>query len=390
MPRYAGQFRTRWIFPLVAAGVLCAPALPAGGRLAGGEIEIQRSHRRAPEWTVRTPDADRTYLYFVGRATNAPSLEAAENDAAADVVRQIVTAIGLEASFNYDRLRSEADVLLADRIELAGNSRIVGLKRIETYYEKQTITGDRSVKTSWNAHVLARYPVESLENETSRLEQLAKARVSTAESQLAESRRMESLGYPHRAWDLVAEALELTGQLSVLTDPATGSRIAMVRQQLVDRARALSIPLRRVSVGELEFPGGDVPADDGGRSIQSALEADLRDEGFGIERSSEAAAAGALPIVSLVVTEETGYKIEPGFHFSRWSAALSISEPGGGSMLFGNVYPLKGFGIDPARAALDAMRKLRTEILPKFAAEAWRHFECNLAGEGKTGRSRSL
>ncbi len=374
-----GKFRLRcnsWLLILLATALATAPVAAAA---TIKKIKTERSHRSAPGWTVRPPETDGRYLYFVGRATGAASLEAAENDAAADVVRQIVTLIGLEASFNYERVRSQAGLLLTDRLELAGDSRIIGLKRIEFYFEKQITKESNSLKNHWNAHVLARYPVESLENETARLEQLGEVRVSTAENLLAQSRRLAASGFNERAWQRVSEGLETTGKLSVVAGPATSSRLAVVRQRLVACARQLSVPLRRVTVDVIELPGD---ANQDGQVLSRSLETALRDKGFAVERGTEAASAGALLLASLALSELNGYQLEPGFHCSRWNAALSVNDPSGRNILFSAEYAVKGFGIDPERAVLDAMRKLRTEVFVKFATQALEHFQYNLAGEG--------
>ncbi len=381
-----GRFRftcNRRLLLLAVAGLTAAVAAEG----AGNPKVVERSHRSAPGWTVRPPETDGRYLYFVGRAGGAASLEAAENDAAADIIRQIVSLIGLEASFNYERVRSQAGLLLTDRIKLAGDSRIVGLKRIETYYEKQTAQEGNSVKNSWNAHVLARYPVESLQNESDRLEQLGQARVSTAEKLLAQGRRLAASGFSERAWGRVARGLEITGTPSVVADPSTSSRLAVVRQRLVDCARELSVPLRRVSVGVIEFPDG---AGRDGQAMSHALESALRNKGFAVERGTEAAAAGALSVVSVRLSELNAYRMQPGFYFSRWHAALSIRDPRDRDILFSAEYPVKGFGADPERAALDAMRKLNTEVFTQFAAQAMERFDYQLAGEGSANAHGSF
>ncbi len=373
MPGKFHFIRNRWLL-LLAMAILAASAAAD----AAEKVRTERSHRSAPGWTVKPPRADGQYLYFVGRATGAASLEAAENDAAADIVRQIVSLIGLEASFNYERVRSQAGLLLSDRLELSGDSRIVGLKRIETYYEKQTAREGNTLKNNWNSHLLARYPVQSLENETARLEQLGQARVLSAENLLAESHRLAASGFNERAWQKIAEGLEATGRLSVVAEPSTVSRLTVVRQRLVECARSLSVSLRRVTVGVIEVPG-DTSQDV--QAISHSLETALRDKGFTVERGTQAAAAGALAVVKAKLAELNAHKLEPGFNFSRWTVLLSISDPSGREILFSDEYQVKGFGIDPERAVLDAMRKLRSEVLTQFAAQAIEQFEHRLAGE---------
>jgi hypothetical protein len=374
----SGSFRSkcnRWLLLLATATLTAAPTTDAADK-----PKVERSHRSAPGWTVKPPQADGKYLYFVGHSSAASSLEAAENDAAAAIVRQIVSLIGLEASFNYERIRSQAGLLLSDRLELAGDSRIVGLKRIETCYEKQTVQEGNTLKNNWNAHLLARYPVESLESETARLERLAQTRVSTAEKLLAEGRRLAASGFKERAWRQLTQGLETTGKISVVADPSTSSRMAVVRQRLVECARNLSVSLRRVAVGVIEVPD-EINQD--GAAISFSLEAALRDNGFTVEHGTEAASTGALAVVELTLTELNANTLEPGFNFSRWNAALSISDPSGRDILFAAEYQVKGFGIDPTRAMLDAMRKIRSEVLAQFAAQAFEQLEYRLAGEDR-------
>ena len=82
----------------------------------GQEIRIETSKRKAPNWVGRVPKADEEYFYFVGRATGLLTLEGAEQDAAADALRQVVAMIGLTPEVSYERLRREAGLLLEDRI----------------------------------------------------------------------------------------------------------------------------------------------------------------------------------------------------------------------------------------------------------------------------------
>ena len=116
-------------FPAAAALFLLLLDSLSAGPAAGGKIQVEKSRRKAPDWTIRVPQADDHYLYFVGRATGARTLEDAESDAAANAIAQIVTAIGVEASFSYDRLRREAELLLEDRLSFSGGSHIIGLER---------------------------------------------------------------------------------------------------------------------------------------------------------------------------------------------------------------------------------------------------------------------
>ena len=187
-------------------GCLFRPGLAAAD--PAPSIKVETSRGKIPKWVNQVPRADEEYFYFVGRATGATTLEDAEQDAAADALRQIVTMIGLTASFSYDRLRREAELLLEDRVSFAGDARVVGLKRLETYYEKVYYhTGD-SLITRYNASLLSRYPRQALAREKARVEQEAIQRVKMAGELLAKADRYESENDQAEALDSYLQALQ--------------------------------------------------------------------------------------------------------------------------------------------------------------------------------------
>ena len=349
---------------------------------AAGKVRVEKSQRTIPDWTRRVPEADENYLYFVGRATGTRTLEDAESDAAANAIRQIVTAIGVEASFTYDRLRKEADFLLQDRLSLSGSSHIIGLKRIESYYEKQIINEGDSVKTTFNAHVLVRYPRESLQTEIARLEQESTDRVQIAEKLLKDALRLEESGAFDGAYRKQIKVVELTQKPSVHLSEAAARRLAMLRHRAIEAARDLSFMLRRISVEPVEI--GDRPSGEMGQAsvFTEALENALLKAGFQPERIEQSIRAEVVPKVIVSCRENGVSSLDAGFYFSLWTATISVLDPRDDSVLLSEVYSAKGFGPDPARAGLDAQRKLRVEVFNTFARQARDKFEKNFGSGG--------
>lgn len=363
------------LFLLFFVSLIVTPA-------AAGKLRVEKSRRTAPDWTRRVPEADENYLYFVGRATGARTLEDAESDAAANAIRQIVTAIGVEASFTYDRLRKEADLLLQDRLSLSGGSHIIGLKRMESYYEKQIFDEGDSVKATFNGHLLVRYPRESLQTEIARLEQESTVRVQIAEKQMAEALRLEESGSLDGAYSKLVKVLELTQKPGVHLSETASRRLAMLRYRAIEAARDLSFMLRRVSVEPVEI--GDRLS--GGMEQTSvfteALENALLKAGFQPERIEQTIRAEVVPKVIASCRENGVSSLDAGFYFSLWTVKISVLDPRDDSVLLSEVYSAKGFGSDSARAGLDAQRKLRVEVFNKFARQARDKFETNFGSGG--------
>ena len=353
----------------------------SAGPLPARTVQVERSHPKPPRWSVQVPEADEVYLYYVGRATGAASLEAAETDAAAEVVRQIVTELGLEAWFSYDRLRSEAGLLLTDRIGLSGDSRIIGLKRVETYYIKQLAERGNTVKTTYDASLLARYPRESFEREVERLNQEAAARAAEAEKRLAAAQEFERKGAWDAAWAGVTAILELTAIPAPRASAGDLRRMLASRQKAADLGRRLGPRLRRLAIRPVEI----LAAENGGQaedeSLTASLENSLQGQGFLPESSDSLVTAGLLPVVETFLSDEGGSMLGTGFHLSRWNASFKVLDPRGKTVLFSEVYPVKGFGADPQRAALDARRKLRVEVIDKFSRVARDKFDNIYPGE---------
>ncbi|MFH1068686.1 MAG: hypothetical protein V1794_03600 [Candidatus Glassbacteria bacterium] len=377
MIRPSGRSRTG----LYLISSLCAFLVFAAQPSQARTVHQERSHSRPPRWTVMVPDADDTYLYYVGRATGAATLEAAETDAAAEVVRQIVTEVGIEAAFSYERLRNEAGLLLDDRIALAGDSRIVGLKRVETYYLKQVIEEKNSVRTTYDVSLLARFPRESLARETDRLAREASARAAESENRLSAALAFEREGAWDAAWAAIEAVFDLTGAPAPAASGRDALRLAESRRKACEGGRRLSPRLRRLTVRPVavQAAAGEAAAVD--EPLTAALENALLEQGFRPDDRDSLAAAGVLPAVEISFTEEETGRLDAGFYLSRWNVSFKVLDPDGRLVLFSEVYTVKGFGTDPQKAVLDARRKLRVEVIEKFSREARDRFNLLFAGE---------
>ncbi|MBN2290168.1 MAG: hypothetical protein JXQ83_12610 [Candidatus Glassbacteria bacterium] len=361
-------------YPRVLLQALLAAScclLSAAGATADStpRIRVEASERRAPKWTVKVPAADEEYLYFVGRATGSTTLEGAEQDAAADALRQVVSMIGLSASVSYERLRREAELLLEDRLAFDGEARVAGLKRLETYYQTVYYRTADSLATRYNASLLVRYPRRSLDLEKARMEQEAARRVTMAGELLAEGAGLESASDADRALDCYLQGLkQLAGPVAILLPAGRRAGYGGLRTDLLSAARRLGLGLGWVAVGPVQMSS----LDDGRTWQDPQLEASLAEAMLehGFRPVARAAPAGVFSLLSARCREEQADNLETGFCLSRWSAAISLLGPDGNTVLVQKVLTAKGFGPDPERAAGDARRRLRDEVFDKFAGEA--------------------
>lgn len=364
-------------------GCLFCPGLAAAD--PAPSIRVETSGRKVPKWVNQVPRADEEYFYFVGRATGATTLEGAEQDAAADALRQIVTMIGLTASVSYDRLRSEAKLLLEDRVSFEGDARVVGLKRLETYYEKVYYhTGD-SLTTRYNASLLARYPRQSLAREKARMEQEAIQRVKMAGELLAKASQCESENDEAEALDSYMQALqEFNSPVIFLLPAELGESSDNLKRTLLTAARRLSLRQRQVAINPVMVSQTD------GRSWQdaqmnAALAEAMLNHGFQPVDRAEDLPSGVFLWVSARCSEELANSLGDGFCLSRWSATISLLRPDENTILVQKVLTAKGFGPDLERASLDARHKLRQEVFAEFAQQAREKLNLTL---GQDSRSR--
>ena len=353
--------------------------IPAAVSAAHPKVRVERSRSEPPRWVSRVPEADENYLYFVGRASGAKSLEDAESDAAANALAQIVTAIGVQATLSYDRLRREAGLLLQDRLTVLGEARVTGLKRLESYYEKQTVSDGETVVSSYSSNLLVRYPRQALEREISRLEQEAADRVQEAEERLAGALRLEKSGDLGNSFAGLLEALELTAKPAIHAKAGAARSLELYRNQALEAARRLCLRLRKVAVEPVEAGDSSSAGQDRRKLLTESLEQALLSQGFHPEKGEAVLAAKILPRVAAACREEGAGGLEAGFCFSRWTASFQITDPRDDSLLFADVYSAKGFGPDPLRAGQDAVRKLRIEIFNKFAKDARDKFDLSFA-----------
>ncbi|HUU30010.1 MAG TPA: hypothetical protein VM123_19570 [archaeon] len=359
---------------LILSILLCTSA----GTAAGRRISIEASQRRVPEWVRRVPEADGTYLYFVGRSTGARSLEDSESEAAFDAVRQIVTMTGVEASFTYERLRRTSDLLVTDKLDVSGESDVIGLKRLATYYQKHVSAEGDTVKTSYNTHLLVRYPIKELEAERARLEQESESRVKIAEKLFAESLRLEEAKAWEEAFLKTGEVLQLIESPTVHATNESLIRLSTLRTPVLEAARRLGLQLRRVAVEPVA-----VTDSQNKRSIPDSVLTDcladaLLNQGFQPEKSVNSLRAKVLPRVVATCREDGSSSLDHSFCLSRWTAAIRLVDPLDDSVLLSEIYSAKGFGPDPQRAGLDARRKLRAEIFTKFARAAGHKLDLSL------------
>lgn len=348
---------------LFVLGVIFCPWAAKNSRCAE-RVELERSHRSLPEWVTRVPDTDEEHLYFVGRGSGASTLEAAETDAAADAVRQIVTMVGVDGALSYDRLRLEAGLLLQDRLALSGSSPVVGLKRLSTYYEKNTVTGPAGLRTYYDSHLLVRFPLGSLNAARMKLEQETTDRVRKAENLLSSGRGREDSGETRQALDSYREALSLLdgSPAAFGADPA---QRAGLRRELETAVFRTGVSSRVLAI---ETTAGEEVTDR--ESIGEAVFSSLLEEGFIPSRESALSPMSTLPRLHAEYSRADAARLEQGFWLSLWNASFRLVNPISGEVILACDYTVKGFGPDIERAGLDARRKMRLEVFPRFAREA--------------------
>ncbi len=365
-----------WALGMFSEGLFspaCAGAAPAPG------IKVESSQRKAPKWVSRAPAADAEYLYFVGRATASPTLEGAEQDAAADALRQIVSMIRLTASVSYERLRQEAGLLLEDRVSFEGDARVTGLKRLETYYQKVYYHNGDSLTTRYHVSLLVRYPRQSLAREKQRMEQEAVKRVRMAGELLTEGRRSESRNDGAEALERYLQALRhLDSPVIFLLPSGEDDRCVRLKSALLAAARSLSLRQRQVRVGPVVVSRINEECSWQDSQMNAALEEAMLNHGFRPVGGHGNLPGGVLPCVSARCREEFADRLGEGFCISRWSAQISLLDPDENIILFQKVLTAKGFGADPERALLDARRRLRQEVFPEFAQLAWDKLDLTL------------
>jgi hypothetical protein len=365
--RYAIPF----LFP--ALGIFsCTFLFPAGADAGTGrEIRVETSESKAPKWAGKVPGADEEYLYFVGRATGSLTLEGGEQDAAADALRQVVAMIGLTASLSYERLRREAELLLEDRVSFEGDARVVGLKRLETYYEKILYhTGD-SLTTRYNVSLLVRYPRQSLNQEKARLEKEALSRVSMARELLSGGEKYESENDGAEALDRYLQGLRhLDGQVLFFLPVSRYAGFERLKQSLLASARRLCIEQGLVQIEPVVLSRSDDEQSWQDSQMSAALAEVMLNQGFKPAGRPGNYPQGILPRLSSRCTEEQVDKLGDDFFISRWSVAFGLLHPDENTILVQKVLTAKGFGADPERAGMDARRKLKNEVFPEFAVYA--------------------
>ncbi len=359
--------REYWRGKSAACGALlhivlfCLPA--AKSAWCDQAVSVERSRRSRPEWVTRVPESDNRWMYFVGRSSGAASLEAAEQDAAANAVSQAVTMTGLNARLDYDRLRSEAAILLQDRLVLRGEAVLEGLKRLNVWYEKTTLNGKAGPRTVYEAHLLVRLPLDAVEKARMKLQQESSERINRAGMLLEKGRSLSEEGEIQEALASFREALDLLDYSASAFNPEPAHQDELSReltQAVFHNGLELRTILMKFDSGtEKSFPA----------YVSQALYSAILLEGFTPVPDSGSAGALALPRLSGECVRAASNALEDGFRVCLWNVSLSLFNPATGELVLASEYTAKGFGPDEERADLDALRKIRLETAPRFARE---------------------
>ncbi|PNU18653.1 hypothetical protein C2E25_16525 [Geothermobacter hydrogeniphilus] len=139
---------------LLWLAALLAFLLPAGC----GEVRsprLQASADQPPEWIVRVPAADDTFLYFRGIRTGVARLEDGERDAMQAAVRSILDYLGQEGMVYYAAERHAAATRITDRVRLQSAGTVHSAKLVQLYYRQVVSQEGRFL---YDVFTLVRYP----------------------------------------------------------------------------------------------------------------------------------------------------------------------------------------------------------------------------------------
>lgn len=141
---------------LGAAGLLAAPATAAA--------------RERPAWLTRVPDSSATHAYFVGQASEAPSLDAGREAAFKDAAAQAAAYISSRVSGRLLSRRTSLEGRINNEIRSSTRGRLRGARVLERF-EEQVKPEKRGARPRYLVAVLLEYPLAEARRERERLEQ---------------------------------------------------------------------------------------------------------------------------------------------------------------------------------------------------------------------------
>ena len=234
------------------------------------------------------------------------------------------------------------------------------------------------MNTSYTSHLLVRYPRNNLKTERERLGKEVDSRLQIVERYFAEAIRCEDDGLHEESFDNINQALNLLESPAPHASSESLRRIQLLKRPVVEMACRLSSELGRIAVEPVSVSdelGNNIRQDP---ILTEALTRVLLDKGFRAEKPGTDSQTIAPPKVVAFCRDEGADRLEDGFCFSRWTAAISLQDPRDNSVIFSELFTAKGFGPDEKRAAMDAQRKLKLEAFTQFARLARDKFDMSI------------
>jgi len=151
----------------MAAG--CASNSGGSPMAASGEKLIWSSEKERPKWTLKEPELDGPYMFFVGLSDDVANEQMSRDDAYKNSTRKVVQYIGNLAKVKYERALVSSGLagdvkdptLIESDVEKqvsAAASR--NLKAMKWYLEKW----EKPTGVAWKSFVIARIPTSALED----------------------------------------------------------------------------------------------------------------------------------------------------------------------------------------------------------------------------------
>lgn len=154
-------------FVAMAAG--CASTPEGSPMAAPGEKLIWSSENPRPDWTIKEPEGEGSYMFFVGLSGDVATEQLSRNDAYKNSTKRVIQYIGTLAKDKYERklvsFGLAADVTNPTQIQSDVEKQVAAaasknLKAMKWYLEKW----EKPTGISWKTFVMARIPKSSLDN----------------------------------------------------------------------------------------------------------------------------------------------------------------------------------------------------------------------------------
>ncbi|MDI6704378.1 MAG: hypothetical protein QME40_06900 [bacterium] len=183
-----------WYYLVVFAVVLCQFVFSHSQSYAA----------KKPKWIMKPPE-DRQYIYVVGVATGAPSLQEGRRLAISNAVSEIVQFFGYKSSVKFNEKRTELYTKVMDQFEaISKGATIKGSFLDEWYFEEDKEKG------TYDVFVLVRFPREEINREKARQKRKEAEKAYLSQKSLKEAKDAEAKGDIITSFAQYIQALRLS------------------------------------------------------------------------------------------------------------------------------------------------------------------------------------